>query len=120
MVYDYLKIGDTKFYPASVTWGEQDVSAPEAGRTLDAVMHKMLVARKVKLTVSWQNVDEYEAKKILNAVRQETFNVTYHDPLTMKMTTKTMYVGDRSAAVYTWCDDIGTIYSNINYDLIEV
>ena len=115
-----ITINGTTLYPSGVTWGLQDVSAPDAGRTLDAVMHKQMIAQKVKLSLSWQNVKGTVASQVLTAFNTEYFDVTYLDPLTNSMQTKHFYAGDRSAAVYTWADGYGNIYSNISFDIIEV
>lgn len=115
-----IVVNGNTLYPSGVTWGLQDVSAPDAGRTLDAVMHKQMIAQKVKLSLSWQNVTGDVAAQVLNCFQPEYFNVTYLDPLTNGMVTKNFYAGDRSAVVYTWADGFGNIYSNISFDIIEV
>ena len=39
--------------PSSFTWGLQDISASESGRTDDTTMHKNRVGQKRKLSVEW-------------------------------------------------------------------
>ena len=45
--------------PSSFTWGLQDISASESGRTDDTIMHKNRVGQKRKLEIGW-NAPEWE------------------------------------------------------------
>lgn len=82
-------------------------------------MHVNIVTKKRKLELSWKAVDFDTASEILRAVDKETFNVTYRDALTNTLQTRTFYVGDRTAPVYSYA--VGhQWYSNINFNFIEV
>ena len=105
--------------PSSLQWGLQSVSDQNAGRTTDGKMHVNLIARKRKLELVWNGVDFATASEILQAVNPETFNVTYLDALTNTRLTKTFYVGDRTAPVYSYSDGYKW-YSNVTFNLIEV
>ena len=105
--------------PSSLQWGIQSVSDSNAGRDMQGTMHVNIVTQKRKLELAWNAVDFTTASEILNAVNHETFNVTYRDALTNRMETRTFYVGDRSAPVYSYA--VGhQWYSNITFNLIEV
>lgn len=105
--------------PSSLQWGIQSVSDSNAGRDMQGTMHVNVVTQKRKLELVWNAVDFTTASEILNAVNHETFNVTYRDALTNRMETRTFYVGDRSAPVYSYA--VGhQWYSNITFNLIEV
>lgn len=102
--------------PSSYQWDEQDVSASDAGRTEDGLMHKKLIAKKVAVSLSWQNVDTATASKVLQAFNSEYFSVKYLDPKAGENLTKTFYVGDRSAPLYNCRLNV---WSNITLKIIE-
>ena len=105
--------------PSSLQWGLQDVSDPNAGRSLDGKMHPNKITQKRKLELVWNGVDFATTSEILQAVQPETFSVTYLDALTNTTQTRTFYVGDRTAPVnsyavgYRW-------YTTVSFNLIEV
>ena len=105
--------------PSSLQWGIQSVSDQNAGRTTDGKMHVNLITRKRKLELAWNNVDFATVSEILQAVNPETFSVTYLDALTNTRLTKTFYVGDRSAMVYSYSDGYKR-YTNVAFNIIEV
>lgn len=105
--------------PSSLQWGLQTVSDENAGRTQDGKMHVNLITRKRKLELVWNGVDFATASEILQAVNPETFSVTYLDALTNSRLTKTFYVGDRTAPVYSYHDGYRW-YSNVSFNIIEV
>jgi hypothetical protein len=105
--------------PSSLQWGIQSVSDSNAGRTSDGKMHVNLITRKRKLELEWAGVDFETASEILRAVNPETFDVTYLDALTNTRLTKTFYVGDRAAPVYSYTDGYRW-YTNISFNIIEV
>ena len=89
--------------PSSFTWGLQDISAAESGRTDDTTMHKNRVGQKRKLSVSWNAPDFEKASQIIQAVNPEYVEVEYPDLLSGNEHEKrTFYVGDRSAPFKYW------------------
>jgi len=103
--------------PSTYVYNESDVSAADAGRTEDAVMHKMMIAKKVHLELAWQNVRTSVVSAVLQAfTASEYFSVTYLDPKANAYLTKTFYVGDRSAPAYNVKLDI---WSNVSFNIIE-
>ena len=103
--------------PSSYEWKESDVSDADAGRTEDAKMHKMMIARKIHLELAWQNVTTAAASAVLQAfTASEYFSVTYLDPKANAYLTKTFYVGDRSVPSYNV--RLG-IWSNVSFNIIE-
>ena len=105
--------------PSSLQWGIQSVSDQNAGRTTDGKMHVNLITRKRKLELEWHGVSFAVTSEILQAVNPETFSVTYHDALTNSNLTKTFYVGDRTAMVYSYSDGYKR-YQNVAFNIIEV
>lgn len=104
--------------PSSFTWGLQDVSDSDAGRTLDALMHKNRIAQKRKLSLQWNAKDPSETAFILQAFNPEYINVTYPDALSGTDETRTFYVGDRSAPVWRWFSG-KKYYESVSFDIIE-
>ena len=102
--------------PSSYQWSLQDVSEPDAGRTEDALMHKLLITQKVKLQLAWQNITTADASAILTAFNKEYLSVEYLDPMAGGYVTKTFYVGDRSAPMYN--NTVG-VWSNVAFNIIE-
>ena len=82
MAEAFLKVdGVAMPCPSSFTWGLQDISASESGRTDDTTMHKNRVGQKRKLSVGWNGPDWDTACKIIQAVNPEYIQVTYPDLL---------------------------------------
>ena len=66
MAEAFLKVdGVAMPCPSSFTWGLQDISASESGRTDDTTMHKNRVGQKRKLSVGWNGPDWDTACKII-------------------------------------------------------
>lgn len=101
--------------PSKYDWKLSDVSASDAGRTEDALMHKMMVAQKVHIELAWQNVTDSVAAAVLNAFQPEYINVEYWDYKAMAFQTKTFYVGDRTVSAYSRVKK----YSTIEFNIIE-
>ena len=104
--------------PSEFTWGLQDISDSDSGRTEDTIMHKNRIGQKVTISLGWNNISTDKAATILNAVQPEYLSATYFDPLDGATVTKTFYVGDRTAPI-KWWNVKGKIYSKLSFNLIE-
>ncbi len=104
--------------PYVYTWSLQDVSAPGAGRTEDALMHKARIAQKRKIQLGWRVKDTTVTAQILQAFQPEYVNVRYFDMLNNQYETRTFYVGDRQAPVKMWQLN-RHIIETITFDIIE-
>lgn len=122
-----LKVGTTSSNlvaisrdPSEMSWGLQDVSSSEAGRTQDGKMQKMLITQKRKLNLTWNLPTAAETAEILSAFNHEYFYVQYHDALTNSLQTRQFYVGDRTAPV-KWFNlpGKGTRYTTLSFNIIE-
>lgn len=109
--------------PAEYTWGWNQVSDENAGRTQDARMHVNRIAIKRKIELEWQNLTAAETYVILQAFQPEYITVQYHDPLDSPdpnaLSTRTFYTGDKSAPIYSWYEG-GERYEKLSFNLIEV
>lgn len=102
--------------PSSYQYNLNDVSSPDAGRTMDTLMHKLRLSQKVSLNLAWQNVTTTELSEILQAFNPEYLAITYLDGLQGAYVRKVFYVGDRSTPLYN--NTIG-VWSNVQFNVIE-
>lgn len=105
--------------PSSCTWGLQDISSEDSGRTLDGVMHIDRIATKLKFDCIWNGPTQEETSAILNLVCPNVFvDLTFDDPITMTEKTKTFYTGDKSAPVYQWSTG-SKIFTTLSFNFVE-
>ncbi len=102
--------------PTRYQYSLQDVSAPNAGRTEDALMHKQRITQKVKIELEWANQTTAAVSEILNAFNPEYIQVRYLDAKAGDFVTKTFYVGDRAAPLYN--SRLG-LWENVAFNIIE-
>lgn len=102
--------------PSSYLWKLEDVSASDAGRTEDTVMHKKRIGQLVGIELSWQNIPTSEVSEILKAFNPEYITVCYLDAMQGKYVTSEFYVGNRSAPLYNTSKGL---WSNVSFNLIE-
>lgn len=106
------------FSPSGWSWGIQDISASESGRTENTVMHKNRVGQKRKIGLSWNGTDKQETGRILRAFNPEYIDVYYEDDMSVQWEWRTFYVGDRSAMRKWWW--IGNQkHESVSFDIIE-
>lgn len=107
--------------PSSYSYGLQDISSPDAGRSQDTRMHKERVGQKVKLELSWKGLTWAETAQIMQAFNPEYITVRYPDMLTGQYEIKEFYTGDKDAPVKMWLDDAGhKIIETLSFNIIEV
>lgn len=104
--------------PASFKWKKSDISASDAGRTDDTLMHKNKVGEKRTLSLGWVCLTKAEIHEILVAFESEYVNITYWDPLDGKDMTRRFYTGDMEADVKWWAKGRER-YSTLNFEVIE-
>ncbi|MCH5203138.1 MAG: hypothetical protein J1F03_00235 [Oscillospiraceae bacterium] len=102
--------------PSSYLWKLEDVSASDAGRTEDTVMHKKRVGQLVGLELSWQNITTEDVSELLQAFNPEYITVCYLDAMQGKYVTSEFYVGNRSAPMY---NAVRGLWSNLSFNIIE-
>ncbi len=102
MAANYLTINGRQVkQPASVTYDRYDMDSEESFRGLDGTMQRDRIATKVKLNCQWNGLTASEMSQLLQSMDDVFFPINYFDPYTGGYTTKTFYVGDRSAPVYS-------------------
>lgn len=110
--------GTTVKAPSAMTWGLQDVSAPDAGRDLSGTMYKGRIGYARTLALEWWMPTPEEAAAILQAFLPEYVQITYYDALLNAERTAEFYTGDKSAPVQQWFVG-GKRYSKISFTAIE-
>lgn len=89
-------------------------------RNAAATLTRDRIAVKRKIQLEWGHLSDIEISKILTAVSQVFFTVTYPDAMTGGQETKTFYVGDRSAPAYTWHPDLAAYkWEGLTMNFIE-
>lgn len=109
--------------PQSLTWGLQDISSSDAGRTLASgnPMKKMRTAQKRKLQITWTMLTAEQVSTILKAFNPENFYVRYWDAMDCKFETRQFYAGDRTAPLkWFQLPKKGTRFTTLSFDIIEV
>lgn len=117
----YLAIGGVNVKaPQEFSVGYQTIDADSSGRNANGRMTRDIIAEKVKLDCKWGHLSDSEVSSILNKVTETFFTVTYPNPKTGGMATKTFYVGDRTAPSYSWNDKFQkSKWSGLSMNFIE-
>ena len=102
--------------PSSFTFILSDVSAADAGRTEDTVMHKNKLGEMVKIELSFQNIDNDTIYKVLNAFDSEYFTVEFYHPKFKVYKTSTFYISDRTSPMYNHSRGL---WQNVSFNIIE-
>ena len=102
--------------PSSYLWKLEDISASDAGRTEDTMMHKKRIGQLVGIELSWQNIPTSEVSDILKAFNPEYIMVCYLDAMQGIYVTSEFYVGNRSAPMYNAAKGL---WQNVSFNLIE-
>lgn len=114
-----LKVNGKKIpCPSVFSWGLQDISAADAGRTDDTDMHKNRVGQVRAIDLQWNGLDWKTTAQILRAVNPEYFEVTYPDMMSGVYETRKFYVGDRKSNVKLWWDGKKLI-ETLSFTIIE-
>ena len=72
----------------------------ESERNANGQLIRDRIAVKRKFNLEWPPLTQNESSKLLNAVSDVFFTVTFPDP-ELGIITKTMYVGDRTTPAYS-------------------
>ena len=103
--------------PKSLQVEIQDIDK-ESERNANGTMVRTRVATKRKISVEWSPLSNSEISKILKAMSNVFFTVKYTDPMEGKAITKTFYVGDSSAPVYSIANG-RVIFKSFSANFIE-
>lgn len=124
MAVPYFKIDgvDVMRYieDSGLKWQRNDVDSSNAGRTMDATMHRGRVAVKIRYDITCRTLTTEEANKLLQLILPEFVTVeTNLDPL-YSTTIKTYYSNNIPATCMTVDPDTGiALWEGITFPLIE-
>lgn len=99
--------------------GRSDVDDPDAGRTLDGVMHRGRVGTKIRWDVTCRPLTTAELHTLEDLIMPEYVTVTVSDPY-YGTVTKTMYSNNTSASFLLKRRDGTEWWSGVEFPLIEV
>lgn len=102
--------------PSVFLYKLDDVSAPDSGRTEDAMMHKKRIGQVVGLELSWNNVPTAIVSTVLKAFNPEYITVCYLDAMEGDYLTAEFYVGNRSAPMY---NSAMGLWENVSFNIIR-
>lgn len=102
--------------PSEFKVGVMDISNAE--RTAAGEMLIDRVATKRKIDLKWKHLKVSELSKVLQLVNNVYFFVKYPDPMSGRLETRTFYVGDRNAGVYSYIDG-NPVWIDISFNFIE-
>ena len=105
--------------PAEVTYQRYDLDSEDSFRSLSGEMQRDRVTTKVKLECRWNALTASQMSQLLQAMDDVFFNIYYFDPHDGQHTTKTFYVGDRSAPVYSMVAGVGIVFKSFSANFIE-
>lgn len=99
-------------------WGRNDVESSEAGRTMDATMHRGRIAIKKRLDITCKPLTTAQTRVLLNLIRPEFVEVEYTDPMD-GIIYATMYSNNVPATVMSLDEDGNPVWTGIKFPLIE-
>lgn len=105
------------YIPSSYNYELEDISASDAGRTEDTIMHKKRLRQVRAIELGFQNIHTDKASAILTAFQPEYMMIEYFEPLTNSYQTRKFYVGNRHAPLYS---EVLGIISSLSFKIIEV
>lgn len=95
-----------------------DIDGEGANRNANGEMLRDRVAVKRKLNLEWGALEDSQISTLLKAVSSIFFTVEFPDPMEGKRLTKTFYVGDRNAPMYS-CSKGKNLWSGLKMNFIE-
>lgn len=102
--------------PSAMQVGIHDISNAERNAKGNMMIDRIATKRKIEL--GWGPLSPLEMSVILNAVKDVFFSVTYPEPMTGDMQTKTFYVGDRTTPMLIFQDGQPT-WENLKMNFVE-
>lgn len=96
-------------------WQRQDVDGEEAGRTMDATMHRDRITIKDRLDITCLPLSTADAKRVLTAIEPEFVTVEYTSPRYGDVQ-RQMYSNNIPA---TYCNTVTDMWEGISFPLIE-
>ncbi len=99
-------------------WEDNDIDGDGAGRAMDTMMDRDLLADKTKLQISCRDLLQSESSAILTDIKQEFYEATVLDACKGEITCQ-MYTSSRKAAIAVIRDDGEVVWSGLSFSMIE-
>lgn len=99
-------------------WEDNDIDGDGAGRAMDTMMDRDLLADKTKLQISCRDLLQSETSAILTDIKQEFYEATVLDACKGEITCQ-MYTSSRKAAIAVIRDDGEVVWSGLSFSMIE-
>lgn len=99
-------------------WEDNDIDGDGAGRAMDTMMDRDLLADKTKLQISCRDLLQSESSAILKDIKQEFYEATVLDACKGEITCQ-MYTSSRKAAIAVIRDDGEVVWSGLSFPMIE-
>lgn len=97
-----------------------DIDDPETGRMMNGEMRRGKIAEKEKWKIKCRSdLTTAEMATILPLVSHQYVTCQYLSPRSNTIVTRTMYVGDRTAAHYVERPDGVILWKDLSFSLIE-
>ena len=124
MAAPYFKINGVDILPytkeSGIKWQRNDVESPNAGRTMDAVMHRGRVAIKFRADFELRDLHTEDAMKILNLILPEFVEVETNVHPLYGYVIASFYSNNVPATCVTIDKETGdAIWTEISFPLIE-
>ena len=100
-------------------WQRNDIDGPDAGRSMDGVMHRLRVGTKIRLDVTCRPLRAAELRTLLNLIYPEYVTVVYDDPMYGRVS-KTMYSNNNPASFFRRRPDGVEVWTGVTFALVEV
>lgn len=115
-----ITINGKSISPSSFSYTRQDFDLDSARSAITGEMVRQRICTKVKLELTWYSgkMTVEEMAILLQAVDDLYFEVTYFDIHDGAMRTMTAYVGDRSATMYSYVNNV-PVFEEISFSIIE-
>lgn len=114
--------GATKTFPTDLpipsvySYELDDVSEPDAGRVENGYMYKKRIGQVFAVELEWWGLNSAQVSALMNAFDAEYLNVKVWDAKAGTWVTTEMYVGNRTAPMYSATLNI---WSNLKFKLIK-
>lgn len=99
-------------------WEDNDIDGDGAGRAMDTMMDRDLLADKTKLQISCRDLLQLESSAILTDIKQEFYEATVLDACKGEISCQ-MYTSSRKAAIAVIRDDGEVVWSGLSFSMIE-
>ena len=99
-------------------WEDNDIDGDGAGRAMDTMMDRDLLADKTKLQISCRDLLQSESSAILTDIKQEFYEATVLDACKGEITCQ-MYTSSRKAAIAVIRDGGEVVWSGLSFSMIE-